>query len=205
MANIFDLLQSQLSDDVIGALTNQIGQGASKQQTSSAVSDGMAILMNALAKNTSNSSGASALGAALDRDHDGSILDDVMGYVQGNSPVNNSRAANGAGILGHLLGAKQSGAIDALSKMSGLNSGQSSNLLIKLAPMVLGMLGKQKRSSGLSNSDLSSILSGAVSSANQKAANPSLITSLLDKDGDGNLKNEATSLGLNLLKKFFKR
>ena len=100
MANIFDLLQSQMSDDVIGALTNQIG--AEKQQTSSAVSNGMAILMNALAKNTSNTSGASALGAALDRDHDGSVLDDLMGFVQGNAPVNNTRAANGAGILGHL-------------------------------------------------------------------------------------------------------
>jgi len=203
MANIFDLLQSQMSDDVIGALTNQIG--AEKQQTSSAVSNGMAILMNALAKNTSNTSGASALGAALDRDHDGSVLDDLMGFVQGNAPVNNTRAANGAGILGHLLGAKQGGAIEALSKMSGLNQSQSSSLLVKLAPIVLGMLGKQKRTAGASNSDLSSILAGAVGQANQKASNPSLITSLLDKDGDGNLTNEATSLGINLLKKFFKR
>lgn len=203
MANIFDLLQSQMSDDVIGALTNQLG--AEKQQTSSAVSNGMAILMNALAKNTSNTSGASALGAALDRDHDGSVLDDLMGFVQGNAPVNNTRAANGAGILGHLLGAKQGGAIDALSKMSGLNQNQSSSLLVKLAPIVLGMLGKQKRNAGISNSDLSSVLAGAVGQANQKASNPSLITSLLDKDGDGNLTNEATSFGMNLLKKFFKR
>ena len=56
MASIFDLLQSQMSDDVIGALTNQIG--AEKKQTSTAVDNGMAILMNALAKNSSNSSGA---------------------------------------------------------------------------------------------------------------------------------------------------
>ncbi len=205
MANIFDLLQSQVSDDVIGALTQQIGGNANSQQTSSAVSNGMAILMNALAKNSSNTSGADALGAALDRDHDGGILEDLLGYVQGTSPVNNTRATNGAGILGHLLGSKQGGAIDALSKMSGLNQNQSSNILIKLAPIVLGMLGKQKRTAGVSNSDLSSLLANAVGSANQKASNPSLITSLLDRDGDGNITNEATSLGLNLLKRLFKR
>ena len=203
MANIIDLLQSQMSDDVIGALTNQLG--TEKQQTTSAVSNGMAILMNALAKNTSNTAGASALGAALDRDHDGSVLDDLMGFVQGSAPANNTRAANGAGILGHLLGSKQGGAIEALAKMSGLNQNQSSSLLIKLAPIVLGMLGKQKRTEGISNSDLSSILAGAVGQANQRSSNPSLITSLLDRDGDGNLTNEATSLGMNLLKRFFKR
>lgn len=205
MANLFDLLQSQVSDDVIGALTQQIGGNAKKEQTSTAVSDGMAILMNALAKNSSSSTGASALGSALDRDHDGGILEDLLGFVQGTAASNNSRAGNGAGILGHLLGAKQGGAIDALAKMSGLNSNQSSSLLIKLAPIVLGMLGKQKRTTGASNSDLSSLLANAAGAANKKAANPSLITSLLDRDGDGNITNEATSFGFSLLKKLFKR
>ena len=203
MASIFDLLQSQMSDDVIGALTNQLG--AEKKQTSTAVDNGMAILMNALAKNSSNSSGASALGAALDRDHDGGLLDDLTGFIQGNSAAANSRAGNGAGILGHLLGGKQSGAIEALSKMSGLNNNQSSSLLVKLAPIVLGMLGKQKRSSGLSNSDLSSVLSGALGQANQKASNPSLISSLLDRDGDGSIVDDVASLGGSLLKGLFKK
>ncbi len=99
-----------------------------------------------------------------------------MGFVQGNAPAHNTRAANGAGILVHLLGAKQGGAIDALSKMSGSNQSQSSSLLVKLTPIILGMLGKQKRTAGASNSDLSSILARAVGQANQRASNPSLIT-----------------------------
>ena len=203
MASIFDLLQSQMSDDVIGALTNQLG--AEKKQTSTAVDNGMAILMKALAKNSSNSSGADALGAALDRDHDGSLLNDLTGFIQGNASANNSKAANGAGILGHLLGGQQGGVIDALAKSSGLNSNQSSSLLVKLAPIVLGMLGKQKKSSGLSNSDLSSVLSGALGQATQKASNPSILTSLLDRDGDGSIADEAASLGMNLLKGLFKK
>ena len=205
MENLFDLLKSQVSPEMIGALTQQLGGSAKPEQTSTAVSSGMAILMNALSKNASNSQGASALGAALDKDHDGGILEDLMGYITGASAVTNTRAANGAGILGHLLGDKQGGAIDALSKLSGLDQNQSSSMLIKLAPIVLGMLGKQKKTSGISNSGLSDILAGAVGSANQTIPNPSLITSFLDQDGDGNLKNEAVSFGMKLLKGFFKK
>jgi hypothetical protein len=205
MENLFDLLKSQVSPEMIGALTQQLGGSTKPEQTSTAVSSGMAILMNALSKNASNSQGASALGAALDKDHDGGILEDLMGYITGASAVTNTRAANGAGILGHLLGDKQGGAIDALSKLSGLDQNQSSSMLIKLAPIVLGMLGKQKKTSGISNSGLSDILAGAVSSANQNTPNPSLITSFLDQDGDGNLKNEAVSFGMKLLKGFFKK
>lgn len=205
MANLFDLLQSQVSPDMIGALTQQLGGAAKPDQTSSAVSSGMAILMNALSKNASQSNGASALGAALDKDHDGSILDDLMGYINGTSQVTNTRAANGAGILGHLLGAKQGSAVDALAQASGLDQSQSSSMLIKLAPIVLGMLGKEKRTSGVSNSDLSSLLAGAAGVANQKVSNPSILTSFLDQDGDGNLRNEATSFGMKLLKGLFSK
>ena len=91
-----------------------------------------------------------------------------------------------------------------LSNISGLNSNQSSGLLMKLAPIVLGMLGKQKKSSGLGNTDLAGMLAGAASTANRGNQNASLITSLLDRDGDGNLKGEATRFGFSLLKSFFR-
>ena len=101
--DLFDLIKGQLGEAAIGAIAGQLG-GAKKEQTSSAVDSAMAVLMGALAKNTRNPEGASALGSALDRDHDGSILDDVMGYISGSNPISNTKAANGDGILGHLLG-----------------------------------------------------------------------------------------------------
>lgn len=206
MANILDLLQSQMGSTAISALTKQLGGQADTKQTQSAVDSGMAILLNALSKNASNSNGASALGAALDRDHDGSILDDITGFISGSSQAASSRAGNGAGILGHLLGGKQGAAVEALAKASGLNSGQSTSLLTKLAPLVLGALGKQKRSAGISNNDLGSLLAGVAGQVNQKpSVNTSLLTSFLDSDGDGNLKNEAMGLGMKLLKGLFKK
>lgn len=205
MADLFDLLQSQVSGDMIGALTNQMGGRAKPQQTSEAVSGAMTILMNALAKNASKPEGAAALNSALDRDHDGSILNDLTGFINGNAQISNARAANGAGILGHLLGQKQSGAVDMLSKMSGLDSNQSNGLLVKLAPIVLGMLGKQKKETGMDVSDLSGMLSGAATKANSGNKNASLITSLLDRDGDGSIADEVTQVGFSIFKNLFRR
>lgn len=204
MADLFDLLQSQVGDSLVGALTSQLG-GASQQQTSNGVQGAMSILMSALAKNAQNPQGASALSAALDRDHDGSILDDIAGFVQGKAAVNNTRAANGEGILGHILGSQKTSAIDSLTKMSGLNNSQSSDLLVKLAPIVLGMLGKQKRSQGLDTGGLSSILTNSASTARKKTPQADLLTSFLDRDGDGSVKDDAARIGFSLLKNLFRR
>jgi len=164
------------------------------------VQGAMSILMNALARNSQNPQGASALESALDRDHDGSILEDIAGYVNGTSAINNTRAANGSGILGHILGNQQSGAIEALMKVSGLSQNQSGGLLAQLAPVVLGMLGKQKRSQGLDTSGLSNILTNSASTANKRAPQASILTSFLDRDGDGSIADDALDIGKNLLK-----
>lgn len=201
MADLFDLLQSQVGDSLVGALTNQMG-GATKQQTSNGVQGAMSILMSALAKNAQKPDGASALGSALDRDHDGSILDDITGYLGGTSPINNTRAANGSGILGHILGNSQGNAIESLMKMSGLSQNQSSGLLAKLAPVVLGMLGKQKKTQGLDMSALSNILNSSATTAKKKTPGADLLTSFLDKDGDGSIIDD---IGGSILKSIFKR
>ena len=204
MADLFDLLQSQMGESVIGALAGQLGN-AEPQKTSTAVSGAASILMSALAKNARNPQGASALEAALDRDHDGSILDDVVGFINGTSNINNTRAGNGAGILGHILGGQQGNAIESLMKTSGLSKDQSSNILIKLAPIVLGMLGKQKRTQGLDTGSIGSVLTNAASTAKKRNPGGDLLTSFLDQDGDGSIKDDAAKIGFSLLKNLFKR
>lgn len=65
-------------------------------------------------KNASNSNGLGALAGALDKDHDGSILDNLAGYVSGNATVT-ARTANGSGILNHVYGYKLGDIIRAIS------------------------------------------------------------------------------------------
>lgn len=205
MADLTDLLQGQLSGAVLESLTSSLG-AKNPAQTQSATNGAMSILLNALAKNASKPEGASALGAALDRDHDGSVLDDLMGMIGGQAKPKQPKALDGAGILGHILGGKQNGAIDMLSKMSGLNNNQSLGLLIKLAPILMGALGKMKKTENVNPSGLPDILSGAATKMNrQSGSNGGLIKSFLDQDGDGNLNNEIKKVGFSLLKNLFRR
>ena len=198
-----DLLQGQLSGAVLESLTSNLGT-KNQNQTQNATNDAISILVNAMAKNASSPKGASALGAALDRDHDGSVLDDLMGMVAG-KPEAPSKALDGTGILGHILGGKQNGAIDMLTKRSGMDKNQTLSLLIKLAPMIMGVLGKMKKSNNMDTSGLPDILSGAANKANKQSPGGNILGSFLDQDGDGNLNNEIKKVGFSFLKSLFKR
>ncbi|MEL6390502.1 MAG: DUF937 domain-containing protein [Bacteroidota bacterium] len=202
--DLMDLLKSQIGEQAIGAMTSQLG-GASPKATSAGMDGAMSILMGALAKNTKNEQGASALNSALDRDHDGSILDDVVGFLNGTSQATNTRAANGAGILGHLLGGQQGQAVEQLSKASGLDQQQASSMLMKMAPLVLGMLGKQKRNTNMGLNDLSGLLAGAAQTSRARVQGGDLLTSFLDQDGDGSIVDDAAKIGGSFLKNIFRR
>ncbi|MBT8231153.1 MAG: DUF937 domain-containing protein [Saprospiraceae bacterium] len=200
-----DLLKWQLSDGVINGMSNQLNIGDS-QKTETAAQAALTVLMTALAKNsTSSESAISGLSGALERDHDGSILDDVMGLISGQSNVGNAKTLNGAGILGHLLGGKQSDTIGLLTKMTGLENNQSAGLLMKLAPMVLGVLGRYKKQNSLDKSQLSDFLRTSQQEVVKKDNNISIFEKLLDQDGDGSVMDEVASIGMKVLGNFFKR
>ena len=187
---------------MIDQLSQQLG-GADRAKTATAAEGALSTIIGALAKNASSPEGAAGLANALDKDHDGGVLQDLIGMFAGASqtdPTPGNRTTDGAGILKHILGEKQSGAMDMLSQLSGLSSGQSGNLMAMLAPMVMGMLGKQKKESNLGLDGLSSLLNGTVKTQ-QKNSNPmmDLATRFLDKDGDGSIMNEAAGFGMKIL------
>lgn len=203
--NLMDLLKWQMSDGVIDGLSNQLNIG-NKQETSNATNAAISILMSALTKNSTQSdSGLNGLMGALDRDHDGSILDDIAGLLSGRSQASNQSMMNGAGILKHLLGGKQNNAIEMLTKMSGLNQDQSSGLLMKLAPMVLGVLGRVKKQQGMDSRGLQDYLRNSQEQFVKEDNQRSIFTKLLDQDGDGNVMDEVASIGMKVLGGFLRR
>ena len=167
--DLFQLLQGQLNDNVLEQLSQQIG--APKQQTKAAADGIFATILGGLANNASSQNGLQGILGALDKDHDGSILDDLAGLMgqMGGQQQGMSPAANGAGILKHVLGDKQEVAAQQISKTSGLNMGQIMKLMPILAPIVMGMLGKQKQGGGLNIGDLAGILMGGAQSAGQNS------------------------------------
>lgn len=203
---LLNLIQQQLgNENLIQTLTSQIG-ASNTEQTKTAATGVITALMGAMAKNASNPQGASALANALDRDHDGSILDDIVGVVSGQAKPQNEKTLNGAGIVNHLLGNRQNGVMDMISQVSGMDKNQVGNLMIKLAPMIMGALGKTKKESGLDIGGLVTLLQGTANTQKQQANNPmvGMLTSFLDKDGDGNVVDDlAQSVGKSLLSRLF--
>jgi hypothetical protein len=129
-----------------------------------------------------------------------------MGYINGTSQINNTKAANGDGILGHLLGEKRPGVIEQLSRESGLSQDQSGGLLAKLAPLILGALGKQRKTQHVDDRGLSDLLSESFGQVAKKSPrSQSMIEKLLDRDGDGNIMDDLMeTVGKGLLKNLFK-
>jgi len=202
--NIMDMLQSQLSGGLVDQLSQQIG-GADREQTATAASGIVTTLVSALARNAASQDGAASLSNALDRDHDGGILENLMGMLSGNVQPQNERAANGAGILNHILGDRQGGVSSMVSQMSGLNNNQTSQLMTMLAPIVMGMLGKTKRENGLDEGGLASLLNGTVSQQQNSNPTMALVTRFLDSDGDGSIMDDVANMGMKFLGGLFKK
>jgi len=177
-----DALTQQLMQQLAGGGLSKISKmiGSDEKATGSALSTAVPLLVSALANNASKKKGAQSLHQALSKDHDGSILDDIAGFL------GNPQAANGAGILGHILGARENTVNQGLSKTSGLNIAQISQLMQIVAPLVMGLLGKQQQTQGLDIGGLVSML-GQQKQEVQKSS-PDLtdvLGSLLGSSGGG--------------------
>ncbi len=204
---LLDMIKSQLgNEDMIKKLSDQL-EGADPEQTKAATDGVLATLVAGLARNASSPEGAQSLNSALERDHDGSVLDDFMGSITGNRELANPKALNGQGILGHILGGKQNSAADMISQMSGLGKGQTGKLMVMLAPMIMGALGKVKRNQGLDSGALSSILTSALGTRRQQGGGETIdmISSFLDADGDGDVMDDLGKMGKGLLGGLFGR
>ncbi len=190
---LFEGLTQQIGGQVISSLASQLG--ADEAVTQTAVQTALPLLFSALSKNASTQEGATSLANALDKDHDGSILNMLGDFIP------NAGQSSGAGILGHLLGDKRGMAEQGISQATGLNVGQVGQLLITLAPIIMGYLGKQKQEGGLDASALSNLLGGEREVAQSQAPGGlGMLANLLDMDNDGNPVDDV----LGMLGRFIK-
>ena len=188
MNSLFDLVNERLDDRTLSQLSQQLG--TDPDTTRQAVPAALTALLGGLSHNTSQPEGAQQLASALERDHDGSILDDLAGSL-GSSSLNQQ----GAGILGHIFGGRRGAVESQVGQRAGLNQAQVARLLMLLAPIVLGALGRAKRQRGLDSGGLSDILSNERRTIEQaQPQNRGLLNVLLDRDGDGQVMDDLTSL-----------
>lgn len=193
MSGILDLLNSDLGKQIISGVSNETG--APKNKTADVLSMAMPVLMGAMQRNAASPQGAQGLlGALSDDRHSGGILDNLGDFFGGG--VDSSALSDGEGILGHILGAKKPSVENALSQKSGLDAGTVSQILKIAAPILMGYLGKQTRKQNVnSTNDLGGLL-GSVLGGSNSGGNQSLLTSILDADGDGSIIDDVAGMVL---------
>lgn len=183
MAGILDLINSDFGKQIIGSITQQTG--INEEQAGSLITNSLPEILGKMQQNTSNGDNG-LLGALLGGKHDGSILDNLSGYLNGGD------FSDGGKILGHVLGGEQGSLENGLSQKTGIDSSIISKILPMLMPIIMGYLGKQVSNNGVSSGpDLGGLLGGLLGGNGQAAGNSSaggsILTSILDQDGDGQL------------------
>ncbi len=196
MSGLLDLLNSPTGKQLISGVAGETGQPESK--TADVLGMAMPLLLGAMKKNVSSPQGAEGLMNALSSKHDGSILDNLGGLFGGG--VDQSVKADGAGILGHVFGNKRGNVENALSQKAGMDSSSVAEILKIAAPIVMGYLGKQTAQSNVRDAgSMNSLLGGML--GGQPAQNQSLITTLLDADGDGSVLDDVAGMVMGGSKK----
>tara|TARA_R110002051_G_scaffold165130_2_gene235935 strand:- start:55486 stop:56118 length:633 start_codon:yes stop_codon:yes gene_type:complete len=196
MAGLLDLLNSPMGKQLISGVAGQTNQPEGK--TADVLSMAMPLILGAMKKNVSSPEGAAGLMSALSGKHNGGILDNLGGLFGGG--VDESVMADGAGILGHVFGGKQANVENALSQKSGLDAGAIAQILKIAAPIVMGYLGKQTAQSNVSDGSGMNALLGSMLGG-QPQENQSLITTLLDADGDGSILDDVAGMVMGSNKK----
>lgn len=83
-----------------------------------------------------------------------------------------------------------------LSQATGLDMGKAAQLLMMLAPLIMGALGRQTRQRGLDAGGMADILrsSQAQAQAQAPAGLGGILGGLLDQDHDGNVMDDVGGL-----------
>ena len=150
-----DIVKGYLSDAVMGKVSDMIGIDSSA--AGSAMGSAIPALLGGLMKKSSSLEGAESIMGLL-KNQDGGMLDDLSGFL-GNTNMD-SMNEMGGGLLNSLLGDKLGGIIDLVGKVGGIGSGKSKSLLSFVAPLIMSVIGKQVKSSGLGASGLMDLLAG---------------------------------------------
>ncbi|MBK8464484.1 MAG: DUF937 domain-containing protein [Chloracidobacterium sp.] len=207
MFSLQDLLGSEQGNQAVDQISHNVGADSSLVNT--AIQAALPALINGLVNNASSPTGAESLNTALEEDHDGSVLDNLGSLAGtifgGQTEAPPSPAMNAGGILGHILGDKQEVVAEEVSQKSGISSSQVIQILMFLAPIVMGYLGKQKQQQGVNADGLGGLLGGLLGGGQSQAQQQNqprssgnsiieMASNMLDSDKDGSVIDDLASM-----------
>lgn len=157
-----------LLDLITGSAGNQVAEqaenkfGISKNQIIALLVVAAPLVISYLKKKSENAEEADKLNAALDRDHDGSILNNPAQALD--------REQEGDSILSHIFGGEKANVENQLSQNTGISMDKIGPILATLAPVIMGYIGQQKQANNVtSGGGLGDLLGGILGSSSQQA------------------------------------
>jgi hypothetical protein len=193
MNALTQIITQQLAGGASSAIAQRIG--ISEANANTAVQVAVPLLLAALSRNAAQPQGAESLHQAINKDHDGSIFDNLSGYLT------NPQTANGAGILSHVFGGQKPAIESNLAQATGMDQSSAGSLLETVAPLVMGALGRTQQQEGLDASGLSNLLQGQQQQAQANAPGAmGVLSSMLDQNNDGSAMDDLQRMAAGFFK-----
>ncbi len=189
--DLMKILTEQLgNEDILSKLGGKAG--VDKEQVKQVAMMGLPSLVKAMDRNASTKEGTEALAKALEQHKDDDV-EDLNGYFD------KVDTDDGAKILQHILSGKDTSFKNNLASKTGLQSDQVSGIMTQLAPMLLGMMGKEKAKRGAGPDDISGLL-GDMIGQGKGGGLMDIAEGLLDADKDGSIVDDVGKLFGGLFK-----
>ncbi len=157
--SLIDLLTGNTGNQVAEQAENKFG--ISKNQVIALLAVATPLIISYLRNKSQDAKEAEALNNALDKDHNGSILNDASQIE--------ARQAEGGSILDHIFGGQKSTVENQLSQNTGISIDKIGPILAMLAPVVMGYIGQQKQQSNVGSGGLGDLLGGILGNASNQA------------------------------------
>lgn len=182
MASILDFLDSEEGKKFVSRSSKEVEENPEKVR--SALAMALPMMLGAMKKNSRTDDGAENLNNALEnKKHDGSILSSMSENFNGGKLI-----SEGSGIMNHIFGGKQNKIEQAIGSSAAMDPNKVSQLLKMAAPVILGILGSQKRKDQVGKKGISNLLSSVMGS--NSSHDQSLLETLLDASSDDNIVTE---------------
>lgn len=157
--SLLDLLTGNTSNQVAEKAENKFG--INRNQIIALLAVAAPLIISYLRNKSQDTKEAEALNNALDKDHDGSILND--------SSQLEARESEGGSILSHIFGGDKQNVENQLSQNTGISIDKIGPVLAMLAPVIMGYIGKEKQQNNVGAGGLGDLLGGILGNASNQA------------------------------------
>lgn len=156
--SLLDLITGNTGNQLAIQAENKFG--VSKGQVIALLAVAAPLIISYLKNKSQDAKEAEALNQALEKDHDGSILNNLSAAE--------ARQNEGSSILNHIFGNNKASVENQLAQNTGISMDKIGPLLGMLAPVIMGYIGKEKQQNNVASGGLGDLLGNILGNAQQQ-------------------------------------